>query len=231
MRKIGLTALAVLALALASCGKPVAQQEPPAPTSEPALNTPTPTPVPPAPVAVATPPPAPEPSREVAPEGVFYLLTAARIETADGVHGLPPGTGVKKIREGVYLTPQGEAAIDATILTNDMAKARTARDADRAAQYAIRQQGATEAATVAAAQPPAGLQSPSSHLSRNAQTAELDRQQAMIRLQMDRLSAERRALPNRDSKTSPRALAIKQQTQRLEEQLRQIREQRVLLQY
>ena len=99
----------------------------------------TPPPATPAPVAPppATPPPA-TPSAELAPPGVFYLLTAARVETADGITGLPPGTGVKLVRPGIYLTPAGEVALDATRLTNDMAKARAVLSADRNSQAALR---------------------------------------------------------------------------------------------
>lgn len=76
------------------------------------------------------------PAPEFAPEGVFYLIAAARVETADGIKGLPPGTGVKLVKPGIYLTPAGEVPLDAALLTNDMGKARAARDADRARQAA-----------------------------------------------------------------------------------------------
>ena len=51
--------------------------------------------------------------------------------------GLPPGTGVKLVREGVYLTPAGEVSLRPEQITNNLAVARQARDADRAAQAAL----------------------------------------------------------------------------------------------
>jgi hypothetical protein len=95
---------------------------------------------------VTTPPP------ELAPPGVFYLVQAVRVETDSGVTGLPPGTGVKLVREGVYLTPAGEVQLQPEVLTNNLALARKARDADRAAQAALR----TRAAQVPAANAPQG---------------------------------------------------------------------------
>lgn len=161
MRLTGL--IAMMALAFASCSKPTTTEQSPAPGAE----NPTATAPPPATPAPATPapaetisqtPPAPAPSDptpapaaavELAPEGVFYLLAAARVETADGVHGLPAGTGVKLVRTGVYLTPAGELPLDAAILTNDMTKARAARDSAQAAQAALAQRGAADAAKAA----------------------------------------------------------------------------------
>src|SRR5437868_3412110 len=101
MRLTGLT-VAIVALAFASCSKPNQTEEPPAATPAP-IATPAraenisqaPPPTTPAP---ATPSPAPQ----LAPEGVFYLIAAARVETPDGIRGLPPGTGVKLVRPGVY---------------------------------------------------------------------------------------------------------------------------------
>ncbi len=150
MKRIGLTALAVLALA--SCSKPVAEQAP-APSAEAtpepiAVATPAPAAPPPPPVTMATPAPA-IPASELAPPGVFYLLAAARVETPDGIRGLPPGTGVKLVRAGVYLTPYGEMPLDPRQLTNDMAAARRARDAERATQATVQAQGAADAARAA----------------------------------------------------------------------------------
>src|SRR5687767_1233221 len=98
MRLTGL--IAMMALAFASCSKPTT----PATVTETAPAAPEPAPTTPVETISQTPPaaaPAPSesaPAPELAPEGVFYLLAAARVETGAGVHGLPPGTGVKLIR-------------------------------------------------------------------------------------------------------------------------------------
>ena len=122
----------------------------PAPSSEIVMLAPTskPTPVP-EPMGIS-PAPAPTTSApELAPEGVFYLLAPSRVETVDGLYGLPPGTGVKLVRPGIYLTPYGEVPLDPALLTNDMGKARAARAAERAAQGAAHPRIATEGARVA----------------------------------------------------------------------------------
>lgn len=148
MKKTG-TIFIATALAFASCSKPSAQHEPEAAPPAPSVAVSTPAPATPAPepgrIAAATPPPAIS-APELAPPGVFYLLAAARVETADGIIGLPPGTGVKFVREGIYLTPRGEVSLDASSLTNDLARARQARDADRAAQAAVMTRGASDVA-------------------------------------------------------------------------------------
>jgi len=140
------------ALAFASCSKQASTQTDEESTPAPkAAATPAPQPaevaVTPATPAPATPAPAPAP--ELAPEGIFYLIVAARVETPNGVNGLPPGTGVKLVRPGIYLTPAGEVHLNPEQLTNDMAVARAARDAAQAAQAALRQRGAAEAGTAA----------------------------------------------------------------------------------
>jgi len=75
---------------------------------------------------------------QLAPPGVFYLLTPAHVETKDGIIGLPPGTRVTLVRPGIYLTPSGKVSLDETQLTNDLGKARAASANDRAAQAALR---------------------------------------------------------------------------------------------
>jgi hypothetical protein len=64
---------------------------------------------------------------------------------------------VKRVREGVYLTPFGEQRLDAALLTNDMAKARAARDADRVAQELLK---ARQPVAVAATPAPAATPTP-----------------------------------------------------------------------
>jgi hypothetical protein len=83
---------------------------------------------------------------ELAPPGVFYLVSEVRLETDSGITGLPPGTGVKLLHDDVYLTPAGEAHLTAEQLTNNLAVARTARDADRATQTAAQARIANEGA-------------------------------------------------------------------------------------
>jgi hypothetical protein len=154
MKVTGLIAV-MAALAGASCSKPVAttgdEDAPPPPA---AVTTSAPvTPIAaPAPGGAISQTPSATPAPELAPEGVFYLVAVARVENADGVHNLPPGTGVKLVRPGVYLTPYGEHPLAAALLTNDLAKARAARDADRAAQDAARQKTADVAQAARAAQ-------------------------------------------------------------------------------
>lgn len=149
MKKIAWIALA--ALAFASCSKPVSEESPPplastTPAPGSAATGPAPAPSAPQPSTGAT-----ASAPELAPAGVFYLLTPARIETPDGIRGLPPGTGVKLVRTGVYLTPYGETSLKPDQLTNDMGIARRARDADQAAQRAAQGARLAEQARVAAA--------------------------------------------------------------------------------
>jgi hypothetical protein len=132
-------AILVVFLSLAACKKPEVVVAPPAPT---------PTPAPP--IAVATPEPAP-PERHLAVEGVFYLVSWVRVENSDGVTGLPPGTGVKLVRPGVYLTPAGEWPLEANQITNDLDVARQARDAGAAGQALAKQRQAIEEEKAAAA--------------------------------------------------------------------------------
>jgi hypothetical protein len=141
---------AVIALAFASCTKETVVQNEESATPAPATPTPAPaTPTPEVAVATATPAPA-TPAPQLAPEGVFYLIAAASIETSDGVRGLPPGTGVKLVRPGVYLTPYGETALPQEQLTNDLSVARSARDAAVAAQAVANARARVAAAETAA---------------------------------------------------------------------------------
>jgi len=122
-----------LAVALAGCQKPSGEQAAPtpAPTAETNL-----TPV--AETPVATPPPVVEkttpPPPDIAPEGIFYLIAPVSLDTGEGIHALTPGTGVKLVRDGVYLTPIGEIPIPSEKLTNNLTIARHARDSFRAGQ-------------------------------------------------------------------------------------------------
>jgi hypothetical protein len=139
MKLIGLSC-AMAGLLLAGCQRPVAQTD----ESENAAPN-----VAAAPAAAATPPAPPRP--EYAPPGVFYLLAPVRKETKDGMIRLLPGTEVRLTRNGKYLTPNGEMALDPKILTNDAAQGRAARDADRLAQATTSAKGAAAAPAALAA--------------------------------------------------------------------------------
>jgi hypothetical protein len=73
---------------------------------------------------------------EYAPAGVFYLVVSVHKETKDGISRLPAGTEVKLLRPGFYRTPIGDVAVDARLLTRDMAEARMVRAVDAARQAA-----------------------------------------------------------------------------------------------
>lgn len=151
MKKIGMT-LVIGSLLFTSCKKQeeTRSEEPPAPAEKAITSAPTatpaevaaiPNPIPATPAPTAT----PSPTAELAPPGVFYLIALARVETDSGIVGLPPGTGVKHVRDNIYLTPSGEFPLDSAILTNSLAVARKARDADRTAQAAMQARSSAEA--------------------------------------------------------------------------------------
>jgi hypothetical protein len=210
----------VLTLAAAGCDKLGTQTSPP--------SSPSPA------VAEATPSPGPH----LAPPGVFYLVAAYRVETKSGVVGLPPGTGVKFLRDGIYLTPSGELAIPTRYLTNDMDVARAARDADLAAQAAARHAAPTipplaqgpaprlVTGSLLAATP---IPTPSPDLSVGAQRAELNKQRALIQQQIARVMSELHDLPVHSVRKSPNAERLHTELNGLHEQLRQINEQMIQL--
>jgi hypothetical protein len=178
------------------------------------------------PVAAATPPPAPH----LAPDGVFYLVSSYHVETKDGVIGLPPGTGVKRVRKGEYLTPAGIFAIRDDLLTNDMDEAREARDADRAKQASLASSiTAPPPAPVAAPPRPIAAAPSAATPTVAAQREELVKQRALINVQIDRLYAERRTLTNRSARKSPDAERIMNEVADLREQIRQIDEKLIEL--
>jgi hypothetical protein len=171
MKTIGITAVA-LALALASCHKPVAETAPPP-------ATPAPTPV----VAAATPPPETPPpatpARHLAAEGVFYLISWVRIENNDGITGLPPGTGVKLVRPGIYLTPAGESPLSANQITNDLDIARSARDAGLAGRSIANQRQTEEENKVREMEAAAGRETDAT---RSGQLKVMDREHLTAKL-------------------------------------------------
>jgi hypothetical protein len=176
------------ALSLAACNKPAVVVAPPPATPLP-IETPAPTPTPtpvavrittpsPTPVAVAKPPPA-TPARHLAAEGVFYLVSWVRIETNDGIVGLPPGTGVKLVRPGVYLTPNGEAPLNDFQITNDLDIARQARDAGLAGKAIANKRLAEEEAKAATLTAAANREAGATH---NAQLNEIERKKLTAKL-------------------------------------------------
>jgi len=133
-----LTCALVLATAFGLGGcqkKQVAEDETPA-----AEAAPTATPPPklaatpePKPVAVATPAP------ELAPPGVYYLITAVSVETSDGILGLKPGQPLKQVSPGVYLAGANQVKLSPDQVTNDLAVARRFAAQDQRNQAAIQQ--------------------------------------------------------------------------------------------
>lgn len=116
MKLIGMTA-ALLALALASCEKPTAENR------EPASGPP-----------VATPPPV----RQFAAPGNYFLRRAVSVVTDSGVAGFPPGTAVRQTAKGKYRTADGRTlTLKASDVTNDIGEARTLAGRDAAVQAAL----------------------------------------------------------------------------------------------
>ena len=174
-------AVAIVALAFVSCHKETVEPVTPV-TPQPVAASPPPPVTPPSVTIVSpssAPPPVATPAAHLAPEGVFYLIAAARVETNDGIIGLPPGTGVKLVRPGIYLTPAGETPLPPEQLTNDMDIARQARDSDRAAQSAVKQQSATEASQARVID---AITNVESNARAKAVLTEIDRQQLNTRL-------------------------------------------------
>ena len=98
---------------------------------------------PPTPVAKDTPATKPATStpasavRELAPDGIVYLLVRVRMETDSGIISLPPGTGLKLIRPGVYTDGLHELTLTAEQVSNDVETAREAKRADAAKEVVI----------------------------------------------------------------------------------------------
>jgi len=173
MKPLHLIAALALPLMVASCHKPVAENSSDSPAPAPAAETTpapvtvkaTPVPATPAPVAAV---PTPAGTPELAPPGVYYLLAATKIETADGIFGLPPGAGLKRIRPGTYLSSNGEVQLRDDQVTNDMALARKAKQQDEAVQIALKNRIAQEKAAAQAAAQRAAVAPPQSNTSANS---------------------------------------------------------------
>lgn len=199
---------ALVALAFASCQKPTAEipptdDAPTAPVSAPAA-----TPAPRAasvsapPAASVAAPPSATPAPELAPPGIFYLIAAVRMETDSGITGLPPGTGVKFLREGVYLSDAGEVALSPDQITNNLAIARRARDADRGKQTTAKMGGTEQSAELKAADAAKAAANAAKH---QQDLADIDRKNLEARRnvligQEERLKAQLNALDERRAK-------------------------------
>lgn len=114
------------------------------------------------------------------------MLASVRIETESGITGLPPGTGVKLLHDDLYLTPAGEAHLDAAQMTNDMTIARAAMNADRSAQAATQKVLSAQAAAAHA------LQAAAAQGSTAAPGAPVD--MANVRTRIAELEAQREGL-------------------------------------
>jgi len=141
--------VAVSLLAFAACHKPAEQtttESQPAPVeSTPAPVQATPKPV----VVVATPPPV----NYFAPEGTYYLVAKASLETNDGIVGYPPGTKVMRADDGRFQAPDGQfLTLQPNQMTNDLRIARQVAGADAANQMAIAQSGQQVTAAVSVAE-------------------------------------------------------------------------------
>ena len=106
-------------------------------------------------MAVATPAPVqpeatPEPNY-FTPEGIFYTVVKASIETDSGIIGIKPGTKVKLVAPGEYETGGQRVKLTDDQVTNDLRIAQRVLAADAAGQAALRR----EMATWRQAEPPA----------------------------------------------------------------------------
>lgn len=136
------TALLLLCASVAACWKPIAKNEPAPGTPDVAAGTPAPG-APPPPRATPAPPvveaatPAPN---YFAPPGVYFLVTKASIETANGITGLRPGTRLQQTSPTEYTDPEGhKLTLTANQVTNDLRIAQQVAGADVAAQNSLRQ--------------------------------------------------------------------------------------------
>jgi hypothetical protein len=189
----------VLAAALAThfsgCKKKevaeTAPEEAPAATPPPAATTPAPKPV-----AAATPKPIPAtPAPELAPPGIFYLVTAVSVETSDGIFGLKPGQLLRLVRPGVYRADNNEVTLRPDQVTNDLTIARRLANQDKQTQAAIQQRLAPQPVPAVAttgsnpqsqpsARPPAPQEDP-----KLAARNEIFRQKQVLTVEINRVAA------------------------------------------
>ncbi len=213
------------------CKKQVATEEPP--PEEPPAATPAPTPATPAlkPLVITTPPLLSHPSTpapELAPPGVFYLVTAVSVETSDGILGLKPGQPLREVRSGVYLADNSQVTLRPDQVTNDLAVARRLAAQEQKNQAAIQQRWtATTATTTPAANSSASLRVAPTPTPQNANAsirAELLRKKALIIQQTEQVAQTLGAVSNRygnweaAAKKSPQAATLFQQFKALQQQ-------------
>jgi hypothetical protein len=121
--------LPVMMAALAACSKPASKVQNEAnqervvsdssstPATQPEPTNPAPAA---APVAAATPQP-----KQLAPEGVYFLRVATRVETDAGILGVKRGAQLTKVDEKSYKTPHGDVVkLTPDQVTNDLNEAR-----------------------------------------------------------------------------------------------------------
>lgn len=105
-------------------------------------------------------------ARELAPAGVLYLVVRTQVETDSGIISLPPGTGLKLVRPGVYTDGIREIPLSPDAVTNDVETARSAKRDDTAKQIVIAPRAVTpEPKPKSALRPPAARAVPSDHSS------------------------------------------------------------------
>ncbi len=147
--------MAALAVCIVGgCSKPAAITTPePTPEPAPVVVAPPPAPAQPPPVAVAVAVETAEPpARNLAPDGIFFLLVRKSIETESGFQGVAPGARLKFAAPGMYEIEGQKIALRDDEVTNDLDIARQIAGADAAAQQALRQRSASEAAKARALQ-------------------------------------------------------------------------------
>jgi len=99
-------------------------------TSEPVATAPEPKTV-----AVAT----PAPTKNLAPDGTFFLLVKKSVETPDGIIGLAPGTKIRQQADGRYSADGHFLELKPSEMTNDLDLAARYAGADARAQAAIKE--------------------------------------------------------------------------------------------
>lgn len=188
-----------LLIGLSGCKKKevVEEQSPEAtpPAATPTVATPPPATPEPKPVVVATPPPS-TPAPELAPPGVFYLITSVSVETSDGILGLKPGQLLREVRTGVYRADNNEVTLRPDQVTNDMAVARRLAAQDQRNQEVIQQrltthsgQGTSAGTPGASGAPKAPAPTPNKKAEQDAARQELFRQRQALNDQATRLGA------------------------------------------
>ncbi|HSI15190.1 MAG TPA: hypothetical protein VK961_24290 [Chthoniobacter sp.] len=208
-------------------------EEPPSEEAPAATPQPATTPEP-KPVAMATPTPPPAtPAPELAPPGVFYLITAVSVETSDGILGLKPGQPLREVRPGVYRADANEVTLRADQVTNDLAIARRFAAQDQVNQAAIQQRLASPSSSSmlpksSSASPTSSSSAPPPPSQDDAKTRarqELMQQRMVIQRQSDALAVTLNQVSARfgnwdyAAKKSPQAYQLLQQFNGLRRQV------------